>query len=365
MSEVYFSRFKSSDNIQREAAFKKLIEWTGIDFISPGDNVAVKVHFGEPGCTTFVKPEYVRHAINYIVSLGGRPFLTDSNTLYSGRRKDGNDHRNVALEHGFGNLGADIVIADGINSESTFEEKVDLKNFKSIKYGKAAADADSLVVISHFKGHLAIGFGGALKNVGMGLGSRAAKQMMHADVKPSLQRIEDCKGCGRCAEVCPADAITMEVDIPVFDEQKCEGCAECIAFCPNGALRIQWEGASDKVMEKTAETCFAVLKSKQRKMMYYNFVIDVTPDCDCFNSSGIPLTEDVGVLASTDPVAIDAASLHLVTLAKARKDSDLRMDGCEGQDKFKLLRPGVNGEYILQYAEEIGLGKRAFNLVEI
>ena len=365
MPDVFIYRFKSSDSREREAGFLKLIERTGINFIKPGDNVALKVHFGEAGCTTFIKPSFSKKLIDYVLSLGGSPFLTDSNTLYSGRRKNGNDHRSLASEHGFGGLGADIVIADGDNSESTVDERIGLTHFDSIKYGKAVFNADSLLVISHFKGHMLCSFGGAIKNVGMGLGSRAAKQMMHADVKPILQRKQDCEGCGICADVCPSDAVSIEGDVPVFNENKCEGCAECIAACPKGALKIQWDGAPEKVMEKTAETCFAVLKSKANKAFYYNFVMDVTPDCDCMGPSGTPLIEDVGILASSDPIAIDAASLYLVTSAKTRKDSKIGKEGFEGADKFKLIRPSINGKHIFGYGEKISLGNRDFNLIEI
>lgn len=366
MSDVFFYRFKSDDPKEHQEGFKKLIERTGIGFIKPGDNVALKIHFGEEGCTTFVKPYFAKQVIDYVLSLGGRPFLTDSNALYSGWRQKGDKHKQLAVRHGFGELGAEIVIADGDNSDYTVNEPVNLNHFKSIKYGKAVADADSLVVISHFKGHMLFGFGGAIKNVGMGLGSRAAKQMMHADVRPTLHRKEDCVGCGTCAEVCPADAVTMSGDVPVFDFEKCEGCAECITKCPNGALQIQWDGAPNQVMEKTAETCFAVLKSKKDKAFYYNLVMDVTPECDCMGSdAGIPLTGDVGILASSDPVAIDAASLHLTIQANARKDSLIGRDGLVGEDKFKILRPQINGEHIFEYGKQIGLGNPDFHLIEI
>jgi uncharacterized Fe-S center protein len=366
MSEVYFRRFETDDMIDRIRSFKELINSAGIDFLSGGQKVGVKVHFGEPGCTTFVKPDFVKEVIDYIKLKGASPFLTDANTLYKGRRGTGQDHRKVAEEHGFGEseLGAPIIIADGDDSSYVHEERINLKHFEKIKYGKAVLDADSLVVVSHVKGHMLCGFGGAIKNLGMGFGSRAAKQMMHADVKPHLSSTAKCTSCGTCISVCPADAVTMEGDYPKFDLEKCEGCAECIAFCPEGALRIQWDGSPISVMEKIAETAFAVVKQKRPNIMYYNFLTDVTPDCDCMTWSETPLVPDIGVLASYDPVAIDAASLHLIKMIEGRRDSKLNRGFEIGTDKFVALRPDIDGSKILDYGEEIGLGTSSFTLID-
>jgi len=366
MAEVYFRAFKADNLNERTKIFKELINSVDINFLSKGQKVGVKVHFGEPGCTTFVKADYVKEVIDYIKSKGAAPFLTDANTLYKGRRKNGEDHRQVAEEHGFGEsrLGAPVVIADGDDSTYVHEEVINLKHFEKIKYGKAVEDADALAVVSHVKGHLLCGYGGAIKNLGMGFGSRAAKQMMHADVKPNLSSKISCTSCGTCVSVCPADAVTMVGDYPEFDLDKCEGCAECITFCPEGALSIQWSGSPTSVMEKTAETAFAVVKRKKPKIIYYNFLIDVTPDCDCMTWSGTPLVPDIGVLASYDPVAIDAASLHLIKMTEGRRDSKLKRGFDVGVEKFMALRPDIDGSHILNYAEEIGLGSKTFTIID-
>jgi len=366
MSDVYFTSFKGLTTEERITSFSNIVEHVGMKMINADDSVAIKVHFGEPGCTTFVKPELMKPALDYIKNLDAKPFLTDSNTLYKGKRSNGKDHRESALKHGFSedNIGVPIVIADGDDSTEIVEKMINKKYFKSIKYGMAVDKADSLVVISHFKGHLLFGFGGALKNVGMGFGSRSAKQMMHADVKPELVK-EKCTSCGTCEQVCPVEAIEMVDGFPIVDYDTCDGCAECIAMCPEDALKIQWDGSALTCMEKTAETCYAILSEKKEKSIFYNFIIDVTPDCDCFPQSDAPIVGDIGVVVSTDPVAIDAASLFLVNQEEGRKDSNLKNNFNTGEDKFMGLRPNIDGNIILKYAEKLGLGSMNFKIVEI
>lgn len=366
MKEVYFKSFKGLNTEERISAFADLVKQVGMPMVKPEDSTAVKIHFGEPGCTTYVKPHFIKVAVDHAKSIGAKPYLTDSNTLYIGRRSNGKDHREVAALHGFGEdvMGCPIVIADGDDSTDVFEKKIDLHYFKSIKYGIAAEKSDSLIVISHFKGHLLFGFGGAIKNVGMGFGSRSAKQMMHADVRPELRR-EKCISCGECTEVCPADSIKLIEGYPLVDYDLCEGCAECIIHCPEGALQIQWDGSVQSCMEKTTETCYAILEKKLDKVIFFNFIIDVTPDCDCFPESDTPLIGDVGVVASTDPIAIDAASLDLVNAEHGRKDSKLKSGFNPGEDKFMGLRPEVDGRIALRYGEKIGLGKKDYKLVEL
>ncbi len=366
MSDVYFIRFNEKDLDSRLNDFEKVIIEAGLEPVKSGGKCAVKMHFGEPGCTTFLKPEYIKTVVKHLKNAGVKPFLTDSNTLYKGHRGNGKDHLKVVEKHGFSEseTGAPAVIADGEDSSYVIEKNMKLNHFGRIRYGKAADDADSLVVVSHFKGHLVFGFGGALKNVGMGFGSRSAKQAMHADVRPEI--IEGkCIGCGTCKEVCPADAIEMQGDVPVVDMEKCEGCADCITHCPEEALKIQWDGSPAMCMEKTAEVAYAVLEDKKDKTVYYNIITDVTPDCDCMPKSETPLTNDIGILVSTDPVAIDQASVDLVKQEPGRKDSKLETGLNAGDDKFKALRPNIDGEHILEYGEKIGLGYRKYNLIEV
>jgi len=365
-SDVYIYRFRNEYLEDRLIGFNKVIEKIGFPGINPDDSTAVKVHFGEPGCKTFLNSSYAKQVINKLINHGSKPFLTDSNTLYKGKRSNGTDHRNVAIKHGFGEeiIGAPIVIADGENSTDVVELDVNLKYFKTVKIGEAVHNARSMVVLSHFKGHLLFGFGGALKNVGMGIGARSAKQMMHADVKPELTE-SNCISCGTCVDVCPVDAVAIDGSYPVFDYNLCEGCAECITMCPEDALKIQWNGSAKTCMEKTAETCYAILKEKKNKVVYFNVIIDVTPDCDCFPQSDIPLVHDIGVVASLDPVAIDKASLDLVTASEGNRNSKLNSGFDPGEDKFKAFRPDIDGEIILKYAESIGIGSMKYNLIEI
>ncbi|MBN1503905.1 MAG: DUF362 domain-containing protein, partial [Candidatus Eisenbacteria bacterium] len=204
-----------------------MLEVVGDGVTGKGDLVAVKTTFGEDGCTSFVRPLYLRKVVDWAKKHGGKPFLTDSCTLYHGRRSNGVDHLSLAVEHGFSyaSLGAPLVIADGIRSRDYVEVEVGLKHFKTVKFGSAAYYADSLVSVSHFKGHLATGFGGTFKNLGMGLGSRSAKQAMHGVVRPEFKDESLCTGCGDCVRVCPAGAVRVVSGKARFDHAKCTGCA--------------------------------------------------------------------------------------------------------------------------------------------
>lgn len=364
---VYFLTSRSVGNRSVLEGIPRLYAEAGEGTVREGDLVAIKVHVGQPGTTRFLRPQFVRAVVEEVRRRGGRPFLTDSNTLYRGPRDNAVDHALAAHAHGYDihGTGAPFLAADGLTSKEFVEVPVHLKHFRSVRYGAAAHHADSLVVLTHFKGHMASGYGGAVKNVGMGLGSRAAKQQMHGNVKPSYEEPEKCTLCGTCASVCPAGAVEAEEALMRFDWHLCQGCGDCIVHCPQGALRIQWDSAPEILGEKMAEVAFGVLRAKTGKALFLNFLLEMTPDCDCLPWSDHPLVPDVGILASTDPVAIDQASADLVEAAPGLPNTRLRRAYEPGSDKFRDLHPSVDWQAQLAYAESLGLGTREYRLMDV
>ncbi|MFH0777253.1 MAG: DUF362 domain-containing protein [Candidatus Eisenbacteria bacterium] len=366
-SDVYFAPARSEANRSLVGRFGDMFEAMSPAIVERGDVVAVKGTFGEEGCTTYVRPVYFRVAVEWVEKCGGKPFLTDSSTLYFGCRSNAVDHLNLAVRNGFSyaSVGAPVVIADGIRGRDCVAVETGLKHFKRVKYASAVHYSDALVSLAHFKGHLATGFGGTLKNLGMGLGSRSQKQMMHAVVKPQFRDRGLCTGCGRCVEVCPEAAIGIVSEKASFDHARCVGCAECISVCPARALKVLWNESPANLCEKIVETAWAVLKHKKGKAVFFNVVMDVTPDCDCLGWSDNPIVPNVGILGSTDPVAVEQASLDMVTAMPGLPESELAHDAGRGKDKFKALRPEIDGERQISYAEELGMGSREYRLVKL
>lgn len=364
-ADVYFASARTSHERSQVKKVEELFDKAGFtQVVEKGDLVAVKVHFGERGNTAFLPPLFVRPVVERIKACGGKPFLTDANTLYVGSRSNAVDHLRLAAEHGFGleSAGAPLVIADGLNGRDYAEIKIGGRHFKEVKIGSAVHQADALLVLTHFKGHGLTGFGGALKNIGMGLGCRSAKQMMHSDVKPRID-LEKCTGCGRCTLWCPGGAIAVADKKARIDMEKCTGCGECRVSCREQAVAVSWEGRPDVVQEKIVEYVQGVLHDKKDKFGLLNFVINVTPDCDCWGFSDAPIVPDIGFLASRDPVAIDQASVDLVNQAEGIKGTALSDPA--SRDKFKALFPNVDWSVQLKYAEEIGLGTRNYRLAKI
>ena len=330
------------------SSLKRLFEAAGFNaLIKPDELVAVKVHFGETGNKAYVKPGNISPIVEKITSIKGKPFLTDANTLYKGTRGNSVDHLATAKAHGFDF--APVIIADGLTGKSFTEVEVGLKHFKKVKIASEVLQAGTMFALSHFKGHELTGFGGAIKNVGMGLGSRAGKQQMHADVHPGVDS-EKCTGCELCTNWCPVNAIKMSGGKAVIDSSKCIGCAECIVTCNFSAISMEWSGSSRSVQEKIAEYFAGAVKGKN--CAYMNYIIDVSPNCDCWNFNDAPIVEDIGVLASFDPVAIDQASIDLVN-KKA------------GTDIIKKTWPQIEYTSQLDYAQQIGLGSRKYELCQI
>jgi len=366
-SDVYFINFRASF---KENLFKKLdrlLDAAGIsDVVKQRRLVAVKLHFGETGNNAFIRPIFLREIVCKIKALGGAPFLTDANTLYAGTRCDSVHHTITAIQNGFAYsvVDAPIIIADGLRGRNHTGVRIDQKHVQTAYIGSEIINADALIAVAHFKGHEFSGFGGSLKNVGMGCASRAGKLVQHSGVSPKVKP-KKCIGCGDCVHHCSWGAISLVEETARIDPEKCIGCGECILICPQSAIQVKHGKSLPDFMEKIVEYSLAVLKNKQGKALFLNFVNNVSPACDCWPASDAPIVRDIGILASTDPVAIDQASADLVNREPALADSCLKTGRAAGDDKFKALYPRVDWELQLAYAERIGLGKRAYNLTQI
>jgi len=336
----------------------------------PKDLVAVKLHFGEAGNTSHVRPQYVRRVVDHLKELGAKPFLTDTNTLYVGTRTEAHSHLATAFDHGFTRevTGAPVIIADGLRGNSQVDVPIGGRNVKEAHIAADIHNADGLVVLTHFKGHELAGFGGALKNIGMGCASRQGKLDQHSNISPKVAK-KKCVGCGECQVWCRGDAITYVGEgksrKAQINPENCVGCAECILACPQGAIQVQWNESIPVFMEKLVEYAGAVLDRKKGKTLFVTFVTDVSPLCDCYPFSDQAIIPDVGVLASVDPVAIDRAAVDLVTGAPGNPLSKLGEAAAPGQDKFKALFPHIDWEHQLTYAQELGLGTTEYELVHI
>lgn len=367
-ADVYFYNRKTDsrdDSLINKLA--RLFRRAGFaELITEEDLVGIKMHFGERGNNGFIRPMFARQLVQEIKKETGRPFLTDANTLYSGKRANSVDHLETAIAHGFGysTVQAPLVIADGLNGKNFSEIEVKgCDHFESVKIGSEAVRADSLISLAHFKGHELTGFGGAIKNVGMGLGSRSGKQMMHASVEPEVEA-EECIACGKCAKWCAHDAIVVQ-EIAEIDLDQCVGCGECLVTCPTGAISTQFDDAPAAVQERMAEFTLGAVKDKEDKVGYINFVMNVSPDCDCAPWSDRPIVSDVGLLASKDPVAIDQAAFDLVNQKRGNKDSALQKNYAPGENKFTGVHPDIDCEAQLKHGEKIGLGTRDYQLIEL
>ncbi len=336
--------------------------------IDDGDLVGIKLHFGEVENTAYVHPVFIRTIVDKVKSAGGRPFLTDTTTLYRHERFNGVTATELAYRHGFsyGTIGAPLIIGDGIRGLDYFEIATEeFRHFKSVKLASVLRQMDAMIVVSHFKGHMVSGFGGAIKNLAMGLGSKGQKQRMHADFHPNLKSVDACTACGECMEVCPADCITIEDEHAIFNFDDCIGCGECVAYCPFGAVKIKWKTNKTVFNQKLVETAAGVVKAFKGPKLYLNFLLNITPDCDCLDRNDIPIVPDIGILAGDDPVAIDAASMELVNKAPVMPGSILAESESVSDDKIASYRPDVDWATQLSYGVALGLGSDKFEINEV
>jgi uncharacterized Fe-S center protein len=295
-----------------------LKESTLIQLTPKGGSVAVKLHMGELGNITYIRPAFVRRVVDSVKEAGGKPFVTDTTALYPGERDTADKYLNTAAYNGFveDSVGAPVVIADGDGDEGTsvsIESAVKGCNLKEVQIASRIYDAQFLLVLSHVKGHMLTGIGGAMKNLAMGCVTKKTKMAQHAVNRPAFDESK-CDRCGLCVESCPAGAISLENGEIKQDLKKCVHCSTCLFECPDGAWFWR-KGVKEQLQIYVAHAASGVLRRFEGKVGFINFIQDVTPQCDCAAPSGRPIVQDVGILASLDPVAIDKASLDLVDRA--------------------------------------------------
>ena len=368
-SKVYFTDFRTKMDVSLTEKLKKLIKKTGIEKIDMnGKFVAIKMHFGELGNLAFLRPNYARAVAEVVKELGGRPFLTDCNTLYPGSRKNALDHLDCANINGFNTVttGCQILIADGLKGRDEAEIEVENAVYcKKALIGKALAEADVIISLNHFKGHELTGFGGAIKNIGMGGGSRAGKMQQHNQGKPHVIE-EMCKKCHRCAKECGSDAIDYDNQIAHIDKNKCVGCGRCIGACSFDAIQTDFDDAIEALCCKMAEYAAAVIKGKPH--FHISLACDISPNCDCHGENDAPILPDIGMFASFDPIAIDQACADMCLKAEPIKNSALGDNLNDSKhkhhhDHFKDNHPDSSWKETLEHGEKIGIGSREYELV--
>ncbi|MCE5286809.1 MAG: DUF362 domain-containing protein [Pelosinus sp.] len=370
-SKVYFSNLRATPNMNLLQKLERLVRKAGIEQIDfNGKFSAIKIHFGEPGNLSFLRPNYAKVIVDLIKEQGGKVFLTDCNTLYVGRRKDALEHLDAAYENGYNpfTVGCQIIIGDGLKGTDEAYVPVPCGEYvKEAKIGRAVMDADIIISLSHFKGHELTGFGGALKNIGMGCGSRAGKMEMHCDGKPRV-RSAKCVGCGVCAKICAHSAISVQDKKAQIGHDKCTGCGRCIGMCNVNAIGPAWDESNDVLNKKIAEYSWAVLHD--RPHFHINLVIDVSPNCDCHAENDVPIIPDIGMFASFDPVALDMACVDAANRAPVISGSylaeqlKLQTENSE-KDHFHNTHPETNWLSCLEHAEKIGLGSREYEIIEV
>jgi uncharacterized Fe-S center protein len=365
-SKVYFSDLRSRNNREnKKSKIKRLFDESGLNrALDLNGLTAIKLHFGEEGNDSFIKPIFVRSVVEKVLENRGRPFLTDTNTLYFGSRHNSVQHLHTAIIHGFDYavVGAPLIIADGLQGENWKSVKIGLKHFQEVKIAGDIESADSMIVLSHFKGHGMSGFGGALKNLAMGCAATPGKIEQHECAKPIIT--ESCNACGVCVGECPVYAMYLKEGKSQIDYDMCIGCNNCLELCPDSVIDLDWNNMHI-FMERMAEYAYGTVKNKRGKVGYINFLTEITPDCDCVPWSDAPLVPDIGILASNDPVALDTASYDLVNQQRGFKNSMLHNHYETGSDKFKGVWGKVEGRLQLEYAEEIGLGSMDYELISI
>ena len=390
-AKVYFTNLRTHAKESQLDKLKRLIKRAGIEQIDFQNKfVAIKIHFGELGNLSFLRPNYARAVADVVKELGGKPFLTDCNTLYVGSRKNALEHIDCAYQNGFTPYatGCHVIIADGL--KGTDETLVPVKGgeyVKEAKIGHALMDADIVISLTHFKGHEQAGFGGAMKNLGMGGGSRAGKMEQHAAGKPSV-KVDQCIGCHACERICAHGAVSFDetrerklangtartVHVAYIDHDRCVGCGRCIGACNQDAIEPDYDQAVEVLNYKIAEYTKAVVQD--RPNFHISLAIDISPNCDCHPENDTPIVNDIGMFASFDPVAIDQACIDAalaqaplpnteLTDQRAKLEEAGELDEEHAHDHFYVTHPDTDWKSMIEHAEKIGLGTSSYELVEV
>ena len=365
-SKVYWADFRADFRENLQQKLTRLMKTAGMGEIDFDKKyVAIKMHFGEPGNLAFLRPNWAKTVADFVKERGGKPFLTDCNTLYVGGRKNGLDHLDTAMLNGFKPMttGCQVIIADGIKGNDEVEVPVEGGEYvKNAKIGRAVMDADVFISLTHFKGHESAGFGGTLKNIGMGCGSRAGKMEQHNAGKPHVVQ-KHCVGCKLCTKICAHDAISVQDRKAAIDHSKCVGCGRCIAVCARNAITVNFDESHTNLSRKMSEYAKAVVDG--RPCFHISLIIDVSPNCDCRAENDAAIVPNVGMFASFDPVALDMACVDAVNTQPILRGSAADIGDCHDQDHFHCIHPDTDWMSCLEHAEKLGLGTREYELIKI
>ena len=387
-SKVYFTDLRTKPGAGLMTKMIRLVKAAGIENIDfDGKFTAIKIHFGEPGNLAYLRPNYAAALVDYLRTLGAKVFLTDSNTLYSGGRSNAVDHLNAAMNNGYNPISAhaNVIIADGLKGTEYIEIPLGGEYCKAPKIGTAIANSDIIISMNHFKGHEPAGFGGALKHLGMGSASVGGKLELHCSSQPQIDK-EACTGCGMCEKYCNHGAISMQVcedgrhRKASIDYSKCVGCGQCVAVCQHNGAVVGSSSTAEELNYKIAEYAKAVVLDKPN--FHINFIMNVSPECDCWNHNDAAIVPDLGIAASFDPVALDCACADIVNAAPAIEQGTRLADmaarehescNCHNhahedgsfKDKFRRMHPDTCWQAGIAHGEKIGLGSAAYELIRI
>ena len=367
MAKVYFTDMRSRPKRNLLDKVEDLVSRLKLGRkVKKNDLVAIKLHFGELGNVAYLRPVFLRSVVKKVKELGARPFLTDTNTLYTGSRSDAVTHLTTAIHNGFDYscVECPIVIAGGLRGLTGLKITIKGGLLKEVTIAREIVEADSIIFMTHFKGHELTGFGGALKNMGMGCATREGKLVQHSTVGPKVN-VDLCKGCKLCMDYCPAKAIKLQAKKATIEGHTCIGCGECVGICPAQAIEIQWNEDPGNLQKKMVEHALGVMKGREDKCFFLNFVMQVSPACDCYGHNDAAIVRDIGMAASSDPVSIDAACSDLVNNEESMPGTAIKGLLAKGEDKWRAIYPSIDWNVQLDHAEKMGLGEKAYTLVKV